>query len=162
MMSYIRWIPAFRITQEHRKNHFCLKQWLNVSAQGAVLERHTVFPRSILLASNCPSSWELWSWMWFVRTYKPLEDLSPMRLSTPGFNRNFLRPEHLLTRHSTIHHPFQSCHSPASACQDLVLRHCTNCPQHSQIYRTPCHPSAFSFPSLSLLSSHSAQTTLHF
>lgn len=67
-----------------------------------------------------------------------------MCLSTPGFKRNFLLPEHLLKRHSTTHHPFQSCHSPASVCQDLVLRHCTNCPQHSQIYRTPCHLSAFS------------------
>lgn len=61
MTSYIRWIPSFRITQEHRKKHFCLQQWLNANVQGVVLERHPIFPRRTLLASNCSQ---------FMRTLK--------------------------------------------------------------------------------------------
>lgn len=61
MTSYIRWIPSFRITQEHRKKHFCLQQWLNANVQGVVLERHLIFPRRTLLASNCSQ---------FMRTLK--------------------------------------------------------------------------------------------
>lgn len=152
-MSCNKWIPSFRITQEHRKNNFCLWQWLNGNAQGAVLERHAVFPGSILLASNCSQ---------FMRTRK-LDVvcvylltfggfISYFSLEHPEFNRNFLHPEHLLTRHSTINHPFQPCHSPASVCQDLLLRHCTNT-------TSPCTLST-AFPNLQNSMSSSAFSLL--
>lgn len=50
----------------------------------------------------------------------------PWAWASPRSHRNSAHPEQLWTRHFTIYHPVQFCHSAASLCQDLVLKHSTN------------------------------------